>query len=294
MRDTVLGRAGLASDAEVLDRVNRVLGPVDVVDDESPRPASGRVLKIVTRSGDSSFVKWYRDQTDYQREWDALTHYTPALGSDAPKLIDNDEGLKMLLISELHGDAAAGTSNEWDPLVHFKAGALIRRLHESSQPVVSDQFARQCAARFEEAAGALDGVVTTSLLSEARLLIARAMDLPSLTLVPAHRDNHPRNWMVDPGGHVRLIDFAMAEYDPWIVDVFLLEQDYWRTDSSLRVAFLSGYDREMTEDDLIMLKAHHAVSAVRNLASTAGSSATKTDKLKARDMFDSLLGITLF
>jgi hypothetical protein len=43
-----------------------------------------------------------------------------------------------------------------------------------------------------------------------------------------------------------------------------------------------------------MLKAQPDVSAVRNLASTAGSSATKTDKLKARDMFDSLLGITLF
>lgn len=294
MRDTVLGRAGLASDAEVLERVNRVLGPVDVADDESLRPTAGKVLKVVTRSGDSSFVKWYRDQTDYQREWDALTHYTPALGSDAPRLIDNDEGLKMLLISELQGEPAAGTVSEWDPLVHFKAGALIRRLHESSQPVVSDQFARQCAARFEKAAAGLEGLVSSSLLSEARLLIARAMDLSSLPLVPTHRDNHPRNWMVDPGGHVRLIDFAMAEYDPWIVDVFLLEQDYWRTDPQLRVAFLSGYDREMTEEDLIMLKAHHAVSAVRSLASTAGSSATKADKLKARDMFDSLLGITLF
>lgn len=294
MRDTVLGRAGLASDAEVLDRVNRVLGPVDVADDESLRPTVGKVLKVVTRSGDSSFVKWYRDQTDYQREWDALTHYTPALGSDAPRLIDHDEGLKMLLISELHGEPAAGTTKEWDPLVHFKAGALIRRLHESSQPVVSDQFARQCAARFEEAAGGLDGLVSSSLLSEARLLIAHAMDLSSLALVPTHRDNHPRNWMVDPGGHVRLIDFAMAEYDPWIVDVFLLEQDYWRTDPQLRVAFLSGYDREMTEDDFIMLKAHHAVSAVRSLASTAGSSASKAEKLKARDMFDSLLGMTLF
>jgi tRNA A-37 threonylcarbamoyl transferase component Bud32 len=294
MRETVLGRAGLASDAEVLDRVHRVLGPVNVADDQSLRPSVGKVLKVVTRSGDSCFVKWYRDQVDYQREWDALTHYTPALGSDAPRLIDNDESLKMLLISELPGEPAVGTTREWDPLVHYKAGALIRRLHESSQPVVSDQFARQCAARFEEAAPALEGLVTSSLLSEARLLIARAMDISAVTLVPAHRDNHPRNWMVDPGGHVRLLDFAMAEYDPWIVDVFLLEQDYWRTDPQLRVAFLSGYDREMTEEDLIMLKAHHAVSAVRSLASTAGSAATKAEKLRARDMFDSLLGMTLF
>jgi len=294
MRETVLGRIGLASDAEVLDRVNRVLGPVDVADDQSLRPTLGKVLRVVTRSGDSSFVKWYRDQTDYQREWDALTHYTPALGSDAPRLIEHDEGLRMLLISELHGVPAAGTPHEWDPLVHYKAGALIRRLHESSQAVVSDQFARQCASRFEEAASALEGSVSSALLSEARLLIARAMDLRSLTLVPAHRDNHPRNWMVDPGDHVRLIDFAMAEYDPWIVDVFLLQQDYWRTDPQLRVAFLSGYDRDMSDEDHILLSAHHAVSAAKGLAATMGTHVSKAEKLKAKDMFDSLLGQTLF
>ena len=178
--------------------------------------------------------------------------------------------------------------------MHFKAGALVRRLHESSQPVVSDQFARQCATRFEESATVVEGLVSSALLSEARLVIAQAMDLPSLTLVPAHRDNHPRNWMVDSGGHVRLIDFGMAEYDPWIVDVFFLEQDYWRTDPQLRVAFLSGYDREMDDRDLIMLKAHHAVTAVRALATTSGPSASKAEKSKAKDMFDSLLGMTLF
>ncbi len=141
--------------------------------------------------------------------------------------------------------------------------------------MVSDQFAGTVLRASNRQAGPARGVVDSSLLSEARLLIARAMDLSSLTLVPAQ--GQPRNWMVDPGGHVRLIDFAMAEYDPWIVDVFLLEQDYWRTDPQLRVAFLSGYDREMTDEDLIMLKAHHAVSAVVSLASTTGSSATKLE-----------------
>ena len=294
MRETVLGRVGLASEAEVLDRVHRVLGPVEVVDDQSRRPTVGKVLRVFNRSGDSSFVKWYRDQTDYQREWDALTHYTPALGSDAPRLIEHDEVLRMLLISELHGAPAAGTPHEWDPLVHYKVGALIRRLHESSQAVVSDQFARQCASRFEEAASALEGSVSSALLSEARLLIARAMDLRSLTLVPAHRDNHPRNWMVDPGGHVRLIDFAMSEYDPWIVDAFLLQQDYWRTDPQLKVAFLTGYDRDMSHEDHVLLKAHHAVSAAKGLAATLGTHVSRAEKLKAKDMFDSLLGQTLF
>jgi Ser/Thr protein kinase RdoA (MazF antagonist) len=294
MRIAPLRRPGLASEAEVLDRVNRVLGPVDVAADLSPRPSRGRVLRVATRSGESSILKWYADNSDYQRELDALTSYTPALGSDAPKLIDQDDVLQMLLISEVPGEPASASAAAWDPIIHYRAGVLIRRLHESAPVVTSDQFARQCAARFESAASELDGHVDSYLLSEARLLIASAMDITHHALVPTHRDNHPRNWMVDPGGHVRLIDFANAEYDPWVVDVLLLEQDYWRSDPSLKVAFLSGYDREITPEDDVMLRAHHAVVAVRALAATKGSGASKEDKARARDMFDRLLGATLF
>ena len=294
MRIAPSRRQGLASDAEVLDRVNRVLGPVEVADDLTASPLVARVLRVKTRSDEFSIVKWYSAVSDYQRELDALTSYTPALGSDAPKLIDHDDVFQMLLLSEVHGEPAIASDAAWDPVIHYRAGVLIRRLHESAPPVSSDQFARQCAARFEDAAAELDGVIDSHLLSEARLLIARAMDIEAHSLVPTHRDNHPRNWMVDPGGHVRLIDFANAEYDPWIVDVLLLEQDYWRSNPSLKVAFLSGYDRDITAEDEIMLRAHQAVVAVRLVASSKGASASKTEKARARDMFDRLLGVTLF
>lgn len=294
MRIAPSRRQGLASDAEVLDRVNRVLGPVEVADDLTASPLVARVLRVKTRSDEFSIVKWYSAVSDYQRELDALTSYTPALGSDAPKLIDHDDVFQMLLLSEVHGEPAIASDAAWDPVIHYRAGVLIRRLHESAPPVSSDQFARQCAARFEDAAAELDGVIDSHLLSEARLLIARAMDIEAHSLVPTHRDNHPRNWMVDPGGHVRLIDFANAEYDPWIVDVLLLEQDYWRSNPSLKVAFLSGYDRDITAEDEIMLRAHQAVVAVRLVAASKGASASKTEKARARDMFDRLLGVTLF
>jgi hypothetical protein len=287
-------RQGLASDAEVLDRVNRVLGPVEVAEDLTASPLVARVLRVKTRSDEHSIVKWYSAVADYQRELDALTSYTPSLGSDAPKLIDHDDAFQMLLQSEVPGDRATTLGQDWDPLIHYRAGVLIRRLHESAQPVRSDQFARQCAARFEDAAGTLGGVVESHLLSEARLLIAKAMDLDTMVLVPTHRVNHPKNWLVDPGGHVRLIDFAQSEYDPWVVDVFLLEQDYWRSDPNLKVAFLSGYDREISHEDDTMLRAHHAVMAVRALQAAGGSHVTKAEKMRARDMFDRLLGATLF
>lgn len=294
MRSAPPRRLGLASDAEVLDRVHRVLGPVDVVEDLSRQPRGARVLRVITRSGETSIVKWCQRAPDYLRERDALTTYAPALGSDVPKLIDHDDALQMLLISEVPGETATSTAAAWDPMVHYRAGVLIRKLHESAPPVRSDQFARQCAARFEDAASELDGLVESHLLSEARLVIARAMDIREHSLVPTHRDNHPRNWMVDHGDHVRLIDFAHSEYDPWIVDVFVLEQDFWRSDPNLKVAFLGGYDREILPNDEVMLRAHHAVMAVRALSSTAGSGATKAEKARARDMFDRLLGATLF
>jgi hypothetical protein len=267
---------------------------VDVAEDLSVKPQVARVLRVSTRSEEHSIVKWYAGVADYQRELDALTSYTPALGSDAPKLIDHDDAFHMLLQSEVPGERATALGVDWDPLVHYRAGALIRRLHESSQAVRSDQFGRQCASRFEEAATGLDGLIESHLLSEARLLIAKAMDLQTTVLVPTHRVNHPKNWMIDPGGHVRLIDFAQSEYDPWIVDVFLLEQDYWRSDPNLRVAFLSGYDTEISADDDVMLRAHHAVMALRALVATQGASVPKAEKMRARDMFDRLLGATLF
>jgi hypothetical protein len=287
-------RQGLASEAEVLDRVHRVLGPVDVAEDLTSRPLRGRVLRVVTRSDEYSIVKWYSDARDYQRELDALTSYTPALGSDAPKLIDSDDVFHLLLLSEVKGEPASTSAAAWDPVIHYRAGVLIRRLHESAPCVHTDQFARQCATRFEEAASRLEGSVDSGALVEARHLIANAMDLQGLSLVPTHRDNHPRNWMVDPGGHVRLIDFANSEYDPWIVDVLLLEQDYWRSDPNLRVAFLSGYDREITPEDETLLRAHHAVVAVRALVAANASGASKADKARAKDLFDRLVGATLF
>jgi Ser/Thr protein kinase RdoA (MazF antagonist) len=294
MRVGILRRPGLASEAEVLDRVHRVLGPVELLDDVSVRPQVCKILKIETRSGEQSFVKWYAEASDYQRECDALSQYTPALGTDAPRLIAEDEALQMVLISRVQGEIATATQSHWDPLIHYRAGELVRRLHEASPPVVSDQFVRQSAQRFEDAASQLEGKVESSLLAEARLFIARAMDISPVALVPTHRENHPRHWVVDPGGHVRLIDFGMCEYDPWIVDVFPLEQDYWRVDPQLRSAFLGGYDRDIEDDDIALLRAHHAVTALQALVSATATGATKTQKIRARDMFDRLIGHTLF
>tara|TARA_B100000902_G_scaffold391031_1_gene441008 strand:+ start:177 stop:779 length:603 start_codon:yes stop_codon:yes gene_type:complete len=200
----------------------------------------------------------------------------------------------MLLITELRGETVAGGEAEWDPVVHYKAGEIVRRMHEASQAVTSDQFAHHCVSSFEMNASKLEAYVSAAAVEEARSYVDRVLDLPPVALVPAHRDNHPRNWVIDSGQKVKLHNFATTEYDPWVVDVFPLSQDYWRADSQLKLAFLSGYERQLDDEDLIILKAHHAVMAVSAIASSGSSLGTKLERIKSQDLIDSLLGITLF
>lgn len=294
MRGSTLGRAGIASEAEILDRADNVLGPITVLQDQSLRSQIGRVLRVQPRSGEPCLIKWYREKSDYQREADALTLYAPALGSAAPRLIHGDDAFRMLLITELRGETVAGSNWEWEPLIHFKAGEIVRRLHEASQMVESDQFAQHCASSFETNVLKIEHLVPEVTIAEMRAHVVRALDLPPVALVPAHRDNHPRNWIVEAGKNLKLQNFVMTEYDPWVVDVFALSQDHWRADPQLKLAFLSGYEREMDAQDSLILMAHHAVSVVKAMASSGRSSGNKSEKIKSQDLLDSLLGTTLF
>jgi len=173
VRAASLRRPGLASEAEVLDRVHRVLGPIEIVEDVSVRPKACRIVRLETRSGEHSFVNGTPKRRTISVSAMPSRSTPPALGSDAPRLIDDDEALQMVLISHVPGEIATTSDAHWDPLVHYRAGALLRRLHESSPPVISDQFARQSAGRFEAAAGKLEGKVPSSSLTEARLECCR-------------------------------------------------------------------------------------------------------------------------
>ncbi|MCA1943242.1 MAG: hypothetical protein LDL15_06500, partial [Yonghaparkia sp.] len=76
---SVDARPRLASDAEVLDRVHRTLGPVDVVAEHTGAHRLSRVLHVVTRGGEQAVVKWHRDAGPHRRESEALAQYAAAL-----------------------------------------------------------------------------------------------------------------------------------------------------------------------------------------------------------------------
>jgi hypothetical protein len=304
----------IASDAEVLDRVHHTLGPVDVVTEHWGAHRLSRVLHIVTRGGEQAVVKWHRDAAPHRRESEALQQYASALGSDVPRIVLSEPSLRLLTLSRLLGEAAAGTPHEVDPDIHMRVGELVRRLHDAEPARRHSRFGPLIAAQFEHWSRAADELWGSGLRSDlgigrdggdargeqlaherhlARQHVAAALDLGPLDHVPAHRGLTPRHWIVDPGGHVRFIDFAELEFEPRIVDLFWLDYGPWRDEPWLRAAFLHGYGRTPTERDELVLR---AVAATRGLELLVRGEARghTVERALGRSIFDRLLGATLF
>jgi len=303
---TVDARARLASDAEVLDRVHRTLGPVDVVGEHWGADRASRVLHVMTRGGEQAVVKWYRDAAPHHREATALQQYAVALGGDAPRVVLSEPSLRLIVLSRLLGEAAAGTAHERDGDIHQRAGDLLRRLHEAEPPRRHALFAPAIAAEFERWSVAAErlwgdgsdpadarGQRLADERSRARECIAAAMDLGEFDHVPTHGRFEPRHWVIDPGGRVRLIDFSSVQFEPRITDLLWLEYGPWRDEPWLRAAFLHGYGRIPTERDDLALR---AMAATRGLELLVRGHARghAPERALGRGMLDRLLGATLF
>jgi aminoglycoside/choline kinase family phosphotransferase len=283
----------LASDAEALDRVNRVLGPVDVAADLSFPHGEARVLQVRTRGDEHAIVKWHRTSRDFHRELSAYQHYVPALGGDAPRLIASDDRLQLLLISLVPGAVVEGTEAEHDPAVHARAGELLRRLHEATPPVVNDHFGDTLLGKLAYWVDRVGEAASETEIDIVRRIALTSHDLGPLPHVPAHRDFSSRNWMLGPDEHVRLIDFGSMEFEPWAVDLLRLQQREWLDAPLLREAFLDGYGRRPDERDAAVLHAFHAVSAIATIA-WARQHHDPTAAAQGRQMLDRLLGETLY
>lgn len=81
------------------------------------------------RSGEHCPAKWSAQASDCESERDALPRYTPALGTDAPRFIPNDDALLMFLIRRVPDESAALRDAQWNSLVHYWSGILVRHFH---------------------------------------------------------------------------------------------------------------------------------------------------------------------
>lgn len=295
MTDAGVLTAATASQAAVLDRISDVLGPVDVVAEHSQSHRLATVLELATPGDERVIAKWHAPGPDYARETTAYEQHVSSLGGDAPRLIDSDDALRLLVLTKLPGHVVQGTAASGDPDVHRTAGLLLRRFHESGRCIASDLWATQFTTRFDRwvERAADKALVAADDLDAVARIVAEVHELGPLEVVPAHRDYSTRNWMVDDHGRVRVIDFGKLEYDPWVLDLVRLQQREWLDAPLLEAAFLDGYDRGLDGADRVVLRAATAKHAVSTIV-WARDHRDRRFEREARETLERVLGRTLY
>jgi hypothetical protein len=284
----------VASQAEVLDWVHTVVGPIEKTDTVGLGRDGATIIRAHLRSDDAVIVKWCRDAGTFHRLVEALSQHAPALGAFAPKLVDASEGFRAVIMTDLPGVVAEGRPEAWDPVVHFRIGGLIRLLHESGPTLPNTHLAAQWAAELDGAAKRAEPYLDPTALAQARREAMELLDLGPLKLVPAHRSNHPAHWLYHPVRGVALVGFSNSEYDPWIVDALRLSLDYWGSSPDLERAFYAGYDAAPSDEDRLILRVRTLTEVLTKWADVHDNRAPQTLKREMAKRIDQVFGQTLF
>lgn len=237
------------------------IGPFTVVADRSWPHGEAIVVEVLDRAGRGWIVKRPARQHHFRRELEAYREWVPALGDRAPVLRSWNDDLPCFIVSALPGEIG----RDGDPAVYRQAGALTRRFHDSAPALPDPDFAGYMADRLEGWLARGPGLISPELADFARQQVARIAELPPPKTAPCHWDNHPRNWLVDEEKIVRFIDFGHARRQVWLLDFSRLYFDQWRSRPDLRRAFLAGYGRDLTDEDVTLIErcgVEHAVSGV--------------------------------
>jgi Ser/Thr protein kinase RdoA (MazF antagonist) len=258
-------QAGAVPADDLLGACERFLGPVTMIADMSWRLGDNRVVEVRDREGRAWIAKAVLYQDGYDRELRALRRWAPALGGSAPALLAADDERQLLIMASRPGRLAEETGAQTDPAVHEQAGRLTRRLHDAEPPVLDPDIAASKAARLETWISRGSHLLSDEDVAFTREQVRPLATIGPLPTVPCHLDNQPRNWLVDDGGAVSLIDFGMCKRDVWVSDVRRLYVQQWVGRPDLRDAFYAGYGRTPTAADLALLRCYLAYSALTTI-----------------------------
>lgn len=260
-----ISTSGSADAGDILRHAARVIGPCELEADVSWRHGASSVLRVRDARGGRWVVKRHGERERYETELAAYQTCVPALGEYAPKLRGYDDEGQLVILSAVPGE------HSWpgDAETHHRAGVALRLLHEAEANAAParpwDDFHEAKLATFEELAPQATRLLPAEVLDfvRARILALTDLDTPPLR-VPCHRDYTPRNWLVDGahGNTLRVIDFELVRPDVWVDDLTRLDSGIWRSDPSLRAAFLAGYGRALTAEDEFVLAACTMLNAI--------------------------------
>ncbi|MGV9934026.1 aminoglycoside phosphotransferase family protein [Streptomyces olivaceoviridis] len=244
----------------------------DVTDASWPRGDS-RIWRVRAGHGEV-FVKQYPSVEKYAREVKGYEHATRALAAgEAPRLLASDLQRPAVVLSALPGRVVRGLPIEQsvEQRVHRLAGDLLRRWHDTDEPISDREHQRimeSVTAQADEAAVILERLGDQLSSAEQDLVREAARDLPDLAqalpLAYRHGDYSPRNWLWDEATeHHGLIDFEESAPGLAVEDLVWLGGAAWPTRPDLRDAFLTGYGRQLSSTEqraLVLLTARLGAS----------------------------------
>ena len=286
-------RVGLRSESEVLDWAHRVLGPLEGGIDLTSSGSSHQVRRLTTRSGDPIVVKWFQDAPCFFHTIDALSDYAIALGHSAPKLIDQNESLRALVMTASPGDNVSSDAM-LDPTLHFTLGTLLRQFHQSAPANRSADVPKQWAAQLSRLLENLEDALDPAVALEARKLALELLDLEQIALTPTHGAIGRDHIITDPDWGVSLVGYSHTQYDPWVCDLASLERDWWTYSPELKNAFFTGYEGELSSEDDILLRAKLLIDALEQWEHATSTRSSRSERSRSRRDVDSALGGTLF
>lgn len=246
-------------------------------------------------AGKRAFLKSHRQHKKFQQELYAYRNWCPALTGRVPQLLAvREEAPHALLLSALPGTPLENQQLERasEEDAHHQAGQLLARLHnqpisEDALPTPDEAYAKRLAAWKPRAQGIVEEEATAWVsehLQEALPLLRQ------LRRVPCHRDYTPRNWLWHES-QLSLIDFEHSRPDLWFLDIERLWRDQWLKRPNLREAFLSGYGRELTQDEEALLERLAALGALTTIV-WAREHNDQTFEMQGRNTLDRLRNIS--
>lgn len=242
----------------LLQFASRILGPVEFVADHSWDYAEAHVVEVSDSAGGRWIAKHCFRTKVFDREVSALEKLAPAVGR-APTLRAKDREEKIFIMPRLPGRAGTASTSE-----QFRqAGELTRRLHDATPATPLPDLAERLTEHMESWLCRFPDSVDRADVAYARGRVKELAGLPATQAVCCHGDNQPRNWLVDDNDVVWMIDFGRAgARDVWLRDIERMYFAEWYENPELQDAFLDGYGRVLTDDDVERLRAIGAAGSI--------------------------------
>lgn len=246
------------------------LGPVRVVADRSRRDRA-LVVEVEDRGGGRWFVKRPKGAPSFRREVRAYRRFVAPLAVAAPQLVAASSAHGTLLLSGLAGRGAEELDLRLSAAVHRRAGSWLAQLHGAAAPAAAPGLGADLAGRVTDLVAAGRELVDDATVEYLSRVAERFAEMTGLQVVPCHLDYSQRNWIVDDGGGLGVIDFSASDLALVATDLARLANRQWSVRPDLRDAFLEGYGRELTEEEHEQLECCTALAAMSALVRTRSS-----------------------